>query len=893
MYKIYAQTPLEIVSIKDASHTAVLSGDWSELETWGGELPRDGSKVYIPSNIEITISGRLSARLKSIRLEGKLSFSNDKNTKLQVETLVSAMSGSLEIGTADDPIAIGITAEILFIDEGPLEHNSEFSKGAVLMGPVRVYGAQKSGWEALTEQPTAGASSITTSNAPVGWEVGDEIVITGTEANDPESDEKRMIEAIDGPVITLSRVLERDHTGPEDDLEVHVANLSRNVIFSSENAEIRRRAHMMFMHNLDVEVYYAQYYQMGRTNKSVQEDDFFFPGLDSYDAEPGARTNIRGRYSCHFHRGGVNPATDSPAHVEGCVVEDDPGWAYVSHSSYVDFVDNVSYNIVGGAFQTEAGDEIGSFIHNMAIRTVNPDFPLLSDEFFPVDIREDSQDFAFQGDGFWFHGGGVSVEDNVASGSSGHGFIYWAEGLREANLGGELANLNQMHFRVSNIPNGELLPDLDFIDMWWHPVSSFKGNQSYSSTNGFAAYYIHASLFEDITELTAAYLATVHSTFENLTIWNVRNLGIELQNCERFTFKNLKMINEGNAEAIGIKSWITVATRSIWDNAIVKGFGQGMIVPMAGNITISNGIWSNLHDFILLPPQRDSRAYVDDRDVRFDGVEFVASPYFPTNHIINFKMEGKKTLEGDLFIAEPEYAHRYFLIPDRIVVNNSQFNEQRLYYDEQAPDYIPITEQNIDAAEGRYKFDILQKTNQQLFDGFGMSFAGAILPEDAINAEGVSGGKVSSIGLKTNMNFPDCGFINEHQAEADFYDGFNFYDCWESSKKVGGVTGYFDHEIGVRVDVNEKPVEMLGLSQSEFQFSIYPNPASDLIYIRGEKKDAFSLEINNMLGQTEMIIDRLAPDMPLDISQLTSGLYLIRIKALNSNRTTTFKLVKS
>jgi hypothetical protein len=674
---VYAQTPLELVAIEDASHTAAVSGDWSALETWGGEVPGDGSKVYIPSNVEITISGILSARLKSIRLEGKLSFSNDNNTKLQVETLVSSRSGSLEIGTANAPIAIGITAEILFIDEGPLEYDSEFSKGAVLMGPVRVYGAQKSGWEALTSQPTAGAFSITMSNTATGWEVGDEIVITGTDANNPESDEKRIIESIEGPVITFSRELERDHRGPEDDLEVHVANLSRNVVFSSENAEIRRRSHMMFMHNLDVQVYYARYYQMGRTNKRVQEDDFFFPDLDAGLAEPGDRTNIRGRYSCHFHRGGVNPTTDSPAHVEGCVVEDDPGWAYVSHSSYVDFVDNVSYNIVGGAFQTEAGDEIGSFVHNIAIRTVNPDFPLLSDEFSPVDIRENSQDFAFQGDGFWFHGGGVSVEDNVASGSSGHGFIYWAEGLREANLDGDLADLNQMHFRVSNIPNGDLLPGLDFIDMWWHPVSSFKGNQSYSATNGFAAYYVHASLFEDITDLTEAYLATIHSTFEDLTVWNVRKLGIELQNCERFTFRNIRIINEGNSEAIGINSKITVAKRSIWDNVTVKGFGQGMIVPMAGNVTISNGIWSNLHDFILLPPQRDSRADVDDRDVRFDGVEFVASPHFSISDIVNFKMEGKKTLEGDMLsIAEPEFAHRFFLIPDRIVVNNAQFNQQ-------------------------------------------------------------------------------------------------------------------------------------------------------------------------------------------------------------------------
>jgi hypothetical protein len=70
-----------------------------------------------------------------------------------------------------------------------------------------------------------------------------------------------------------------------------------------------------------------------------------------------------------------------------------------------------------------------------------------------------------------------------------------------------------MHFRVSNIPNGDLLPGLGFIDTWWHPVSSFKDNQSYSAANGFAAYYVHASFFEHITDLTEVYLVTIHSTF--------------------------------------------------------------------------------------------------------------------------------------------------------------------------------------------------------------------------------------------------------------------------------------------------------------------------------------------------------------------------------------------
>ena len=128
-----------------------------------------------------------------------------------------------------------------------------------------------------------------------------------------------------------------DHVPPASDLEVHIANLTRNVVFRSENpTQTDRRAHVMFMHNLDVQLHYMKFYQMGRTDKRIPLDDWIFPTLVADVHVKGARNNIRGRYSCHFHRGGVDPSINSAAVVRGCVVEDDPGWAYVNHSSYVD-----------------------------------------------------------------------------------------------------------------------------------------------------------------------------------------------------------------------------------------------------------------------------------------------------------------------------------------------------------------------------------------------------------------------------------------------------------------------------------------------------------------------------------------------------------------------------
>ena len=577
----YSQSIMDLVPLSQVTHTAQISGDWDDPTTWGGSVPNNGAKVHIPGSIIVTLNDIISQRIKTLRIDGKLIFKTNVNTELKVETIVGGINGELKIGDLTNPIDQTVKAKITIIDEGAIDlytDYEQYSKGIIMMGKTTAYGVEKTSWCSLQNAPLAGDNTIILSQSVNNWEIGDEIVITGTKYDDPESDEKRTIDAINGLVITLNQPLLMDHNTPSSQLKVHVANLSRNIIFSSENNVISRRGHVMFMHNLDVDLNYVRFYQLGRTNKRIQLDDWYFPTLIADDYYSGSRTNIRGRYSCHFHRGGVDPAATIAATVKGCVVEDDPGWAYVNHSSNVNFIENVSYNVVGGAFQTESGDEIGSFRRNIAIRTVNPDYPILNFYTEPVDIREETQDFAFQGDAFWFHGGGVSIVDNIASGSSGHGFIFWTEGQREVGTIFDLQNM----FKVSNIDNGNLLPNLDYIQSWWIPIKEFRGNTSYSSTKGLAAYYIHATLFEDITDLTNAYLATVHSNFEDLTIWNVRKYGIELQNCERFTFDNLKMYNEGDPDVVGIFNTITVARESNWVNCDVKGFGVGMIPAMQG-----------------------------------------------------------------------------------------------------------------------------------------------------------------------------------------------------------------------------------------------------------------------------------------------------------------------
>ncbi|MCH2043325.1 MAG: T9SS type A sorting domain-containing protein [Saprospiraceae bacterium] len=876
----HAQSPLDLVPLSQVTHTAQTSGDWTNPSTWGGTVPTTGARVHIPSSITITVDALIAERIKTLRIDGKLDFSTTVNTELKVETIVGGTGGELEIGTLSNPIDPTVQAKITFIDEGALDLTLDFEqygKGMILMGKTTAYGAEKTSWRSLQNAPLAGENTITLSQPATNWEVGDEIVITGTVYNNPESDEKRSISAINGTVITLDQPLVLDHQTPSSQLEVHVANLSRNIILSSENSTISRRGHVMFMHNLDADLNYVRFYQLGRTNKQIQLDDWHFPTLVADDFYAGNRTNIRGRYSCHFHRGGVNPATTTAAIVKGCVVEDDPGWAYVNHSSHVDFIENVSYNVVGGAFQTESGDEIGSFQRNIAIRTVNPDYPILDPQTEPVDIREETQDFAFQGDAYWLHGGGVSLVDNIASGSSGHGFIFWTEGQREVGTIFDLQNM----FKVTNIPNGNLLPNLDYIQSWWIPLKEFKRNIAYSSTKGLAAYYVHATLFEDITELTDAYLETVHSNFEDLTLWNIRKYGIELQNCERFTFKNLKMYNEGDPDVIAVLNTITVARESNWVNCNIEGFGVGMVPAMQGNVNICGGTFSNRWDFQIVPPQRDSRAPGWDRDLRIEGVSFQNSPYFSSNELIRFKMEGQNALEGNLSFVEEDFQNMFFMIPDRIMVNVDGIENKRLFYDEQDGSYVPITNSNLFFATGSFVNDVLNKTNQELYNDFQISFAGSLLPSDAVNHTHVSGGKVSS--QDPLMSFPICHYLDEPLLPANSYDGFDFYDCWgTSSAKTGNASSPNSNACSSLIPVQEIEAE-------DKLIRLYPNPTNH--YFRVEGLTQFSIQLYSVSGQLLYSQDNLQEGDEVSIDWLPWGVYFAKIND-EVNRQHVLKIVK-
>src|SRR5690349_2397646 len=150
--------------------------------------------------------------LRGIKLDGTLSFADDKDLELTTEWIM--VHGELEIGTEARPhtrkATITLTNTVKDEDIGGMGGANpvdRVDRGILLMGgTLNLHGDRKNTWTKLSQTAGAGSTSIQVLDAS-GWRVGDEIVLASTDF-DPRQAERRTISAIRGNAITLDRKLD-------------------------------------------------------------------------------------------------------------------------------------------------------------------------------------------------------------------------------------------------------------------------------------------------------------------------------------------------------------------------------------------------------------------------------------------------------------------------------------------------------------------------------------------------------------------------------------------------------------------------------------------------------------------------------------------------------------
>jgi hypothetical protein len=465
-----------------------------------------------------------------------------------------------------------------------------------------------------------GDTVIKLAEVPEGWRVGDTVIISGThkqgfswvngERTFVESqDEEVRITKIEGGAITIDRPLVYDHDTPRADLFAYVANMTRNITISSEDGEataLNARGHVMFMHSDDVDVRYAAFDDLGRTDKS--QPAFDVGTLTTVEAD----SNIKGRYSLHFHKTGTADQ-DDPAIAIGNTVSGSPGWGFVQHSSNANFIDNIAFDIFGAAFAAEDGDETGIWQHNMAIKTegIGPGVSGVKEQ---ADVAR--HDNGRTGDGFFFAGRLVEAADNVAVNTT-FGFVWMTRSAPTDPL-------------AENLDTPEIAYGKDTISNRDAPIQGFLNNEAFGTQYGLVIVKSNPSSGHD-----------VRSVLEGFLNWETSN-GVQLGYSAHYTFKDFDLIGtDSTAKIAGVGTGITFGTNAfdiVYNGLKIEGFKIGVNFQQKFTADVGDGRVGHILIDVLISDTETNYAGLDPK------LHKIMTSADLTPDRLTFKMMGDTTL---------------------------------------------------------------------------------------------------------------------------------------------------------------------------------------------------------------------------------------------------------
>jgi cell migration-inducing and hyaluronan-binding protein len=394
----------EPVSQQGQQAQATQQARWSDPATWpNGRVPAAGDAVTIGSDMQVLLDITTPA-LRSLTIEGKLSFANDQDLELTTDWIV--LHGELQIGSENQPHTRQAT--ITLTDSVPDEDVMAMGdRGIMIMGgTLNLHGDRSHTWTQLASTAAAGATSIEVLNAS-GWRVGDTIVLASTDF-DFQQAEKRTITSIDGNRITLDRALEYMHFGEITygvDQRGEVGLLTRNIrIQASDDAEQSYfGGHVMAMPGSSMYVSGVEFYRMGQHLHLA-------------------------RYPIHWHL--VGDAEGQ--YIRNAAIHDTYSRCVTVHGTHnVRVENNVTYNTVGHCFFLEDGIETGNwFVKNLGIQTkCHPTLPCEPTNLVlgsGATAGQSSPHVLLPSDNtvstYWITNPGNHFVDNVAAGSGQIGF---------------------------------------------------------------------------------------------------------------------------------------------------------------------------------------------------------------------------------------------------------------------------------------------------------------------------------------------------------------------------------------------------------------------------------------------------------------------------------------
>jgi hypothetical protein len=674
---------LQLVPSCAATHVALHSGTWTDPQTWrDGNVPGPNARVIIPDAVTVRVERVIGDVIEWVRVDGRLSFAPDVDTALTVRTVVITAEGFLTIGSVSEPIARAAKARLVFAPRLGRDQQSDpfdLAGGLISHGVVEMVAAQKTGHRSAVMPVSRGTAQIVFAEPPNGWQVGDQVLVPGTDVYNFEDELRKITKiGIDGRTIEFDRPLSFDHLAPWG-FSIPIGNLTRNIeVRSLETEAVVGRGHVMIMHVHTGSVFDSvAFLHLGRT-ETRRAHTFPAIGPDGRTT-PGTDANTIGRYALHFHmRSGAR--ADLPPHVvRNSVVVDSPKFGIVNHGGHLLAEDNVSFQVAGSHFVAENGSEIGAFRRNMAVRSAGSGEQIL-------ESRMSIYDFAHGGHGFWLQSGGVEVTDNWASGHAGAGIFSMGMDFRE--------NGEVVYFDSKNVDTSPYADELGRIPIM--DVNFFFGHNTVTASGKGLEVWYHKVYTKNFSQL---------GVVDGLNVWNVLEEAVALPYSKSVALRNLRLLGSKTPTFAAIDGNKLTENITI-DGAEIREFAVGMRLPPRGQNVIRNVTLLNAVNLEIPLPVHEGR------QIHLDNLNFIADDI---GQGVDIAMKASEALYGDLALL---------FEPDRIDLTDRHGRNWRLYFPFQRPETVLFPAHGPESIRGFTVAEILKQ--------FGLAPGGALAPANSI-----------------------------------------------------------------------------------------------------------------------------------------------------------------
>ena len=794
---------------KDYTIKSVKSGLWSDPSVWStGSIPGNGDVVRISKNTIVTYDVSNDNKLNTVGINGILKFDVNKKTKIRVTNLMVYPAGTLEIGTEQNPMKPNSEARVIFNDIAPdtgVVGNEgfdpeQYGTGLLSFGKVVIYGEKKSPAIRSSEDLLFGEDTITLKSIPIGWKVGDKLLVPDTrdflaskndlKVLDYNNLEIVEIKSISNNIITLKNQLQFNHYAAKNAtadrgirFTPYIHNLNRNVIFESENPN-GVKAHTQTYARSDWKVYYAKFLGLGRTKVGTQDSSI----MEINTIHPFSNSPIRlhesagvltgpdndldlggsKKYSAVLHAGKIKFIQSD--RKTGEVIEErfaenariftknDYELVHVGTNQIARYPvhfhhvmgpmnpSNTGYQFEHVGTVIEGSDKWGTSIHGSSYGLYKDNIIYDTDHWGFV--TEDGSEYKNEIDGnfvvasddscYWFNMPMNIIKNNVATNCNGRG--YYIEG----NPG------NARFKKTVPIKRGTMLSDplnTEIIETRYTSFIEFNNNEVYSSEGGIAFYGIGDKYSKDFGNPNAEDVIVKNFKGWHLSDSVVTPYHSSAGNYPYFYMENPIFIADigvsrkdlPTANHIGSFIRFSGGTGITIRNADIQGYTIGFHDRSRQDsfeVIIEDSFFANRNNYLNIPWHQGIGKLVTFRNTIF------AETIEPDNRQVYMDW---KILEGNVADISPVVHTSIFETEATIFINHNgiQGNDFRAYWDTQAPNVI-IPDHKDSKLGGPVPCAGI--TNQECFNQFGKALAGAVIPSTATTSPDVVGGMIADLG---------------------------------------------------------------------------------------------------------------------------------------------------